>query len=93
MAEISHPVINLRVENEAGKNIFLLKDKLYIGTFPEDTYHSLSESVKLFFPKLKIECLKFKGKVLSQDYCPQDVFERSDASFCGVYPIEICIKN
>lgn len=93
MSEIAHPVINLNVQNKPGKNVFLLNNRLYIVTFPEDNYNSLSENVKLLFPDLKIDCLKFKGKVLGQDYCPQDVFERSDASFCGVYPIEICIKN
>lgn len=88
-----HLRINLRVQEESGNTVFLFKGKLYIGTFPEDNFNCLFNSTKTFFPDENIECLKFKGEILDENNCTEKVFLRSDASFCGVYPIEICVKD
>lgn len=91
MSKNIYPCINLRVNTKPGKNIFLLNNKLYTGTFPEDSYQSLISSVKIMFPKLEIKCLKFKEEIITENYCPDIIFRFSDASLFEVYPIEICL--
>lgn len=85
--------LNLNVTKEPWKNVFLLKGKLYIGSFEEDNYTKMFENIKTLFPDYNIEYLRFKEQILTEQNCTEDVFIRSDARLSLVCPIEICVKD